>query len=47
MDKAYIDFARLYRFARKATNFVIMAKSNMNYRVLDLGITVKEKGAQR
>lgn len=44
MDKGYIDFARLYRFARERTNFVIRAKSNMKYRVLDRGITAKEKG---
>jgi len=44
MDKGYIDFARLYRFARERTNFVIRAKSNMKYRVIDRGITAKEKG---
>ena len=44
MDKGYIDFARLYRFARERTNFVIRAKSNMKYRVLDRGITAKDKG---
>jgi len=44
MDKAYIDFARLRRFARKRTNFVVRAKKNMKYRVLDRGVTAKEKG---
>jgi IS4 transposase len=44
MDKGYIDFGRLYRFACERTNFVIRAKSNMKYRVLDRGITAKEKG---
>jgi hypothetical protein len=44
MDKAYIDFARLWRLARERTNFVIRAKENMKYRVLDRGIPDKEKG---
>ena len=44
MDKAYIDFARLRQFARERTNFVIRAKTNMKYRVLDRGVTAKEKG---
>jgi len=44
MDKAYIDFARLRRFARERTNFVVRAKKNMKYRVLDRGVTAKEKG---
>jgi hypothetical protein len=44
MDKAYIDFARLMRFARERTNFVVRAKKNMKYRVLDRGVTAKEKG---
>jgi hypothetical protein len=44
MDKAYIDFARLWRLARERTNFVIRAKENMKYRVLDRGIPDKDKG---
>jgi hypothetical protein len=44
MDKAYIDFARLRQFSRERTNFVVRAKKNMKYRVLDRGITAKEKG---
>jgi Transposase DDE domain/Domain of unknown function (DUF4372) len=44
MDKAYIDFARLWRLARERTNFVIRAKENMKYRVLDRGLPDKEKG---
>ena len=44
MDKAYIDFARLWRLARERTNFVIRAKENMKYRVLDRGLPAKEKG---
>lgn len=44
MDKAYIDFARLWRLARERTNFVIRAKDNMKYRVLKRGKVEKEKG---
>jgi len=44
MDKAYIDFARLWRLARERTNFVIRAKENMKYRVLNRGLPAKEKG---
>ncbi len=44
MDKAYIDFARLWQFARERTNFVIRAKKNMKYRVLERRITAKDKG---
>jgi IS4 transposase len=44
MDKGYIDFARLRRLTRERTNFVITAKDNMKYRVIDRGITDKEKG---
>jgi hypothetical protein len=44
MDKAYIDFARLRQFSHERTNFVVRAKKNMKYRVLDRGITAKEKG---
>jgi len=43
MDKAYIDFARLRRFSHERTNFVVRAKKNMKYRVLDRGVTAKEK----
>jgi hypothetical protein len=44
MDKAYIDFLRLWRFSQERTNFVVRAKKNMKYRVLDRGLTEKEKG---
>ena len=44
MDKAYIDFARLWRLSKDRVNFVIRAKDNMRYRVLDLGQTDREKG---
>ena len=32
MDKAYIDFARLYRLHQQSAFFVTRAKSNLNYR---------------
>ena len=44
MDKAYIDFARLWRLAGDRTNFVIRAKENLKYKVLDSGIPDKTKG---
>jgi len=44
MDKAYIDFARLWRLSKDRVNFVIRAKDNMRYRVLDRGQTEREKG---
>ena len=44
MDKAYIDFARLWRLARERTNFVIRAKDNMKYRVVERGKVDKNKG---
>jgi hypothetical protein len=44
MDKAYIDFARLWRLADDRINFVIRAKDNLKYKVLDSGIPDKTKG---
>ena len=44
MDKAYIDFARLWQFSHERTNFIVRAKKNMKYRVLKRKITAKEKG---
>ena len=44
MDKAYIDFARLWRFSHERTNFVVRAKKNMKYRVLNRKTPAKEKG---
>jgi hypothetical protein len=44
MDKAYIDFARLWRLAKERTNFVIRAKDNMKYRVVERGKADKNKG---
>ena len=44
MDKAYIDFARLWRLASERTNFVIRAKDNMKYRVVERCKSDKNKG---
>jgi hypothetical protein len=44
IDKAYIDFARLRQFSHERTNFVVRAKKNMKYRVLNRKTTAKEKG---
>lgn len=44
MDKAYIDFSRLWRLVRERTNFVIRAKDNMKYRVVERGKSDKNKG---
>jgi len=34
MDKAYVDFGRLWRLACERVNFVIRAKDNMQYKVI-------------
>jgi hypothetical protein len=34
MDKAYVDFARLWRLACDRVNFVLRAKENMQYKVI-------------
>lgn len=44
MDKAYIDFARLWRLAGDRINFVIRAKDNLKYKVIDSGIPDKSNG---
>lgn len=44
MDRGYIDFERLRRLAIERTNFVVTAKGNMKYKVVDRGIPEKEKG---
>jgi len=44
MDKGYIDFARLRRLAQERTSFIVRAKENMKYRVIDQRITDKEQG---
>lgn len=44
MDKAYIDFARLWRLSKDRVNFVIRAKDNMRYRVIDRGNSKRDTG---
>jgi len=44
MDKAYVDFRRLYRLAKENINFIIRAKDNMKYKVVDRGDTDKTTG---
>lgn len=44
MDKAYIDFARLWRLARDRVNFVIRAKSNLQYRVIGRKTVDRKQG---
>jgi len=44
MDKAYIDFARLRRFAGERVNFVIRARTNFKYKVIDRRMINKKQG---
>lgn len=44
MDKAYIDFARLWRLAGDRINFVTRAKDNLKYKIVDSGVPDKSKG---
>jgi hypothetical protein len=44
MDRAYVDFERLWQLASDRINFVIRAKTNMIYRVLNSGLPDKDKG---
>ena len=44
MDRAYIDFERLWDLASNRINFVIRAKTNLKYNVLDSGQPDKDKG---
>ena len=44
MDKAYIDFARLRRLAGERVNFVIRARTNFKYKVIDRRIVNKKQG---
>lgn len=44
MDKAYIDFARLWRLSKDRVNFVIRAKNNMRYQIIDRGNADRDKG---
>jgi len=44
MDKAYTDFERLWRLASDKINFVIRAKTNLKYKVLNSGQPDKDNG---
>jgi len=44
MDRAYVDFGRMHELANSRINFVIRAKSNLKYRVLNSGRPDKTKG---
>ena len=44
MDKAYTDFERLGRLASDKINFVIRAKTNLKYKVLNSGQPDKDNG---
>jgi len=44
MDKAYVDFARLYRFEQLSAFFVTRAKRNFNYRRLESHPIDKQTG---
>jgi hypothetical protein len=46
MDRAYVDFERLYNLAVNRINFVVRAKSNLKYEVLNNGEPDKDKGIQ-
>lgn len=46
MDRAYVDFERLYNLAVNRINFVVRAKSNLKYQVLNSGQPDKDKGIQ-
>jgi hypothetical protein len=35
MDRAYVDFARLHRFAREQAFFIVRAKENLDFRVAE------------
>lgn len=44
MDKAYVDFARLWRLTIERTNFVLRAKNNMQYKIIYRCAVDKENG---
>lgn len=46
MDKAYVDFERMWDLAANKINFVIRAKTNLKYSVLDSGQPDKDNGIQ-
>jgi hypothetical protein len=44
MDKAYVDFARLWTLSTNRINFVLRAKDNMQYRVVQRRVVAKATG---
>ena len=44
MDRAYVDFARLWRLSSEHINFVIRAKSNMQYKVIKEKLVDRSSG---
>jgi len=44
MDKGYIDFARLWQLSKDRVNFIVTAKDNMQYKVLERNKVIKENG---
>ena len=44
MDKAYVDFSRLWQFSKERTTFVLRSKDNMTYNVICKATTDKTKG---
>ena len=46
MDRAYVDFERLYNLAVNRINFVVRAKRNLKYEVLNSGQPDKDGGIQ-
>jgi hypothetical protein len=44
MDKAYVDFARLWRLSRERINFVLRSKGNMQYKVIKRGLADRSNG---
>jgi hypothetical protein len=44
MDRAYVDFERLWDLASNRINFVIRAKNNLKCRILDNGLPDKDSG---
>ena len=44
MDKAYIDFERLWRLSQERINFVLRAKDNMQFKVIKREKTDKING---
>jgi hypothetical protein len=44
MDRAYVDFERMWELATNRINFIIRAKTNLKYKVLNSGLPDKNSG---